>query len=55
MIRVERDGGLTLLWLARADKANALTGTMLESIAAAVASAAETGSKALVIWPRTGL
>jgi enoyl-CoA hydratase len=49
MIRVERDGDLCILWLARAGKANALTAAMLQDIGLAVAAAAETGAKALIL------
>lgn len=49
MIRTELTGGLCLLWLARADKANALTAAMLTAIGKAVAQAAQQGAKALVI------
>jgi len=49
MIRTELTGGLCLLWLARADKANALTAAMLTAIGKAVAQAARQGAKALVI------
>jgi enoyl-CoA hydratase len=49
MIRAERDGDLCVLWLARAEKANALTAVMLRDIGAFVASAAATGAKALIL------
>ncbi|HMS95283.1 MAG TPA: enoyl-CoA hydratase/isomerase family protein [Tabrizicola sp.] len=49
MIRSEIEGGLCLVWLARADKANALTGAMLEAIGDAVSQAASQGAKALVL------
>lgn len=49
MIRTELTGPLCLLWLARADRANALTGAMLTAIGEAVTEAARAGAKALVI------
>ena len=49
MIRVERDGDLCILWLARAEKANALTAAMLQDIAVAVTAATDTGAKALIL------
>lgn len=49
MIRTDLIGGLCLLWLDRADKANALTQAMLIAIGAAVTEAARQGAKALVI------
>jgi enoyl-CoA hydratase/carnithine racemase len=49
MIRTERGGDLCILWLARAEKANALTAAMLHDIGAAVTEAAETGAKALIL------
>lgn len=49
MIRTELTGGLCLLWLVRADKANALTGAMLTEIGEAVTLAAQQGAKVLVI------
>ena len=49
MIRTELTGELCLLWLARPDKANALTGAMLTAIGEAVTLAAQQGAKALVI------
>lgn len=49
MIRTEMTGPLCLLWLARADKANALTVAMLTGIGKAATEAARSGAKALVI------
>lgn len=49
MIRTERDGDLCLLWLARSDKANALTEAMLQSLGDAATHAADTGAKALIL------
>ncbi len=49
MIRTELTGGLCLLWLARPDKANALTGAMLTAIGEAVTQAAQQGAKALIL------
>lgn len=49
MIRTEMTGGLCLLWLARSEKANALTAEMLCQIGAAVRDAALAGAKVLVI------
>ena len=49
MIRCEIRDGLCQLWLARADKANALTEGMLSDIAAAVLAAAQQGARALIL------
>lgn len=49
MIRSERDGELCVLWLARSEKANALTAAMLQSLCEAVTKAADTGAKALIL------
>ena len=49
MIRAEWDEDLCILRLARAEKANALTGAMLETLGNAVGQAAERGAKALVL------
>lgn len=49
MIRSERDGDLCVLWLARSEKANALTAAMLQSIGEAVTKAADTGAKVLIL------
>jgi enoyl-CoA hydratase/carnithine racemase len=49
MIRVERDGDVCKLWLARGEKANALTEAMLAQIAETVSNAAETGAKILLL------
>ena len=49
MIKCEIGDGLCQLWLARADKANALTEGMLESIAKAATDAAQQGARALIL------
>ncbi|MBA3908642.1 MAG: enoyl-CoA hydratase [Rhodobacter sp.] len=49
MIRSEWDGACCILRLARAEKANALTGTMLGDLLTAVRGAAEAGAKALIL------
>ena len=49
MIKCEIGDGLCQLWLARADKANALTEGMLEAIAKAATDAARQGARALIL------
>jgi enoyl-CoA hydratase/carnithine racemase len=49
MIKCEIRDGLCLVWLARADKANALTEGMLSDITAAVLASAEQGARALIL------
>ena len=49
MIRSEKTEGLCLLWLARSDKANALTADMLTEIGRAARDAAQGGAKALIL------
>lgn len=49
MIRSERDGDLCVLWLARSEKANALTAAMLQSLCETVTKATDTGAKALIL------
>jgi len=49
MIRVEDEGQLRVIRLDRPDKANALTGAMLEGIAAAAEGAWAAGAKVLVL------
>ena len=49
MIKCEIGDGLCQLWLARADKANALTEGMLEAIAKAAKDAARQGARALIL------
>jgi enoyl-CoA hydratase len=49
MIKCEIGDGLCQLWLARADKANALTEGMLEAIALAATDAAQQGARALIL------
>lgn len=49
MIGVEDEGGLRIIRLMRPEKANALTGEMLEGIAAAASGAWEAGARALIL------
>jgi enoyl-CoA hydratase len=49
MIRLERDGDCCTLWLARSEKANALTEAMLQDLAAAVDTATASGAKVLIL------
>jgi enoyl-CoA hydratase/carnithine racemase len=49
MIRLEREGDCCTLWLARSEKANALTEAMLTDLAQAVGEAAATGASALIL------
>ena len=49
MIKCEIGDGLCQLWLARADKANALTEGMLEAIEKAATDAAQQGARALIL------
>jgi len=49
MIRVEDEGGLRLLTIARPDKANSLTAEMLAALRDAVRGAAEEGAQALIL------
>jgi enoyl-CoA hydratase len=49
MIKVQTVGDCCMLTLARPDKANALTGEMLESLASAAVDAAANGAKVLIL------
>ncbi|MFZ1467695.1 MAG: enoyl-CoA hydratase/isomerase family protein [Paracoccaceae bacterium] len=49
MITIQDMGALRLITLARPDKANALTGPMLQALVDAVAGAGQAGAKALIL------
>ena len=49
MIKAEVMGSCCILRLARSEKANALTGAMLQDLRAAIVSAADSGAKALIL------
>ena len=49
MIRVEAQDGCCKLWLARPEKANALTGAMLEGLARAATEAAASHARVLIL------
>jgi enoyl-CoA hydratase len=49
MIKIERAGECCTLWLARSDKANALTEAMLRGVTEAVGQVAASGTKVLIL------
>jgi enoyl-CoA hydratase/carnithine racemase len=49
MIRLERDGECCTLWLARSEKANALTEAMLRGLATVVGEVTASGAKVLIL------
>ncbi|MGL4239238.1 enoyl-CoA hydratase/isomerase family protein [Tabrizicola sp.] len=49
MIRAERTGDCCTIWLARSEKANALTAEMLVRLAETVTNMAETGAKVVIL------